>query len=136
MYLNWIQSKIVAKEALDRNSWILDADLCFRWKSHQNRIFWNVKAIPVSIWNDFTPNVATEALDRSSWILDADHSVQSHLKIVFFWNVKSYSCIYLKWILFQKCGYSGIRQTLCWSVLVFWNVHLGIYNWNKNRFQN
>ena len=28
----------------------------------------------------------------------------------FFWNVKSYSCIYLKWILFQKRGYRGIRQ--------------------------
>jgi len=107
----------VAIEALDRSRLFLDTDHWFSSKLRQNMIFWNVKAIPVSIWNDFTPNVATEALDRSSWILDSDHcfSSKSH-ENWFFWNVKSYSCIYLEWILFQKRGYRGIRQ----KQLNFW----------------
>ena len=81
---NEFTSKNIAIEALDRSRLILNTDHWFSSKSRQNMIFLNDKAIPESIWINFTPNVATEALDRSSWILDADHSVQSHVKIVFF----------------------------------------------------
>ena len=78
-------SKNVAKEALDRSSWILDADHWFSSKSHQNMIFWNVKSYSCINLKWVHPiNVAKEALDRNSWIFDADHwSVQSHVKIWF-----------------------------------------------------
>ena len=38
------------------------------------------KAIPVSIWNNFTANMAKEALDRKSWILDGDLWFQFKVK--------------------------------------------------------
>ena len=109
IYLNWIHSKIVAKEALDRNSWILDEDLWFRSKSHQNMIFWNVKSYSCINLKWVHPiNVAKEALDRNSWIFDADHwfSSKSGENMIF---VQSYSSIYLKWF-HSKCGYRDIRQ--------------------------
>ena len=91
------------------------------------------KAIPVSIWNNFTANMAKEALDRKSWILDGDLWFQFKVKWnMIFWNFKSYSCtcIYLKGIHFQKCGCRGIRQNwfsisvqVTWKLFVFfWNV--------------
>ena len=43
IYLIWIHSKNMAREALDRNSWILHADNLFNSKSREYRIFWNVK---------------------------------------------------------------------------------------------
>ena len=44
IYLKWIHSKNMAREALDRNSWILHADNLFNSKSREYRIFWNVKS--------------------------------------------------------------------------------------------
>ena len=38
------------------------------------------KAIPVSIWNNFTANMAKEALDQKSWILDGDLWFQFKVK--------------------------------------------------------
>ena len=38
------------------------------------------KAIPVSIWNNFTANMDKEALDRKSWILDGDLWFQFKVK--------------------------------------------------------
>ena len=67
-------------EALDRNKWIFNVV----FGSVKSRViiwfFEMSKASPVSIWNDFTPNVATEALDRNSWILDADLWFQFKVK--------------------------------------------------------
>ena len=58
----------MAKEALDRKSWILDGDLWFQFKVKWKYDFFEIsKAIPVpvSIWKEFTSkNVAAEALDR------------------------------------------------------------------------
>ena len=87
----------MAKEALDRSSWILDADHWFSSKSHQNMIFWNVKSYSCINLKWVHPiNVAKEALDRNSWIFDADHwfSSKSGENMIF---VQSYSSIYLKW---------------------------------------
>ena len=132
---NEFTSKNLAKEALDRSRLILDTDHWSSSKSRQNMIFRNVKAIPVSIWNDFTPDLATEALDRSSWILDSDHcfSSKSNENSFFFCNVKSYSCIYLEWILFQTRGYRGIRQ----KQLNFWYRSLVQFkvSWKYDFFQ-
>ena len=131
---NEFTSKNVAKEALGRSRLILDTDHWSSSKSRQNTIFWNVNAIHVSIWNDFTPNVASEALERSSWILDSDHCFSSKSREnCFFWNVKSYSCIYLEWILFQKRGYRGIRQ----KQLNFWYRSLVQFkvSWKYDFFQ-
>ena len=44
IYLKWIHSKNMAREALDRTSWILHADNFFNSKSREYRIFWNVKS--------------------------------------------------------------------------------------------
>ena len=81
----------MAKEALDRNSWILDADFG-SGQSHVKIWFFEMStAIPVSIWNEFTSkNVAVEALDRSRFILDTDHwfSSKSRQNMIF-WNVKA-----------------------------------------------
>ena len=44
IYLKWVHSVNVAKEALDRNSWIFDADHWFSSKSRENMIFSNVKS--------------------------------------------------------------------------------------------
>ena len=138
IYLKWVHPINVAKEALDRNSWIFDADHWFSSKSRQNMIFWNVKAIPVSIWNNFTPNVATEASDRSSWILDAGHwfSSKSHENMVF---VKSYSCFYLKWVHSKNMATEPLDRN-SWILvadhrfssksrenMIFWNVKTEIH---------
>ena len=44
IYLKWIHSKNMAREELDRNSWILHADNLFNSKSREYNIFWNVKS--------------------------------------------------------------------------------------------
>ena len=97
------------------------------------------KAIPVSIWNEFTSkNVATEALDRNSWILDADHwfSSKSRENIIF---VKSYASIYLKWFHSKNMATEPLDRN-SWILvadhrfssksrenMIFWNVKTEIH---------
>ena len=110
IYLKWVHPINMAKEALDRNSWIFDADHWFSSKSHENMIFvksyasiylkwfqsnWNVKSYSCVYLKWVHPiNVATEPLDRISWILVADHWFSSKSREnMIFWNVKSFSCM-------------------------------------------
>ena len=67
IYLKWVHPINVAKEALDRNSWIFDADHWFSSKSRENMIF--VKSYFTIYLKWFhSKNMATEPLDRNSWI--------------------------------------------------------------------
>ena len=89
IYLKWVHPINVAKEALDRNSWIFDADHWFSSKSRENMIF--VKSYFTIYLKWFhSKNMATEPLDRNSWILVADHRFSSKSReYMIFWNVKT-----------------------------------------------
>ena len=92
IFLKWIHSKNVSTETLDRNSWILDASHLFTSKSREYCLFFEISiAIPVPIWNEFTPKRGFRGITQKQLNFRCRSLVQ--IKVtwkLFFWNVKSY----------------------------------------------
>ena len=102
IYLKQIHSKNVTTEAIDRNSWILDADHWFSSKSHENCDFFEIfKAIPECILEkNSLKKCGYRGIRQKKLNFRCRSLVQFKVmwKLFFISNVKSYSCIFLKWI--------------------------------------
>ena len=100
-------------DTLDRKSWILNADLWFQFKVKQKYDFLKFQKLFLylylfernslpKMWLQKCRGIIQKQVNFRCSSLVQHFSSKSRENWFFFWNVKSYSCIYLKWIHSKK----------------------------------